>query len=385
MTRPALTAARPALFAFGTVAAAYLVGYLSVVQNKPLFAPDTRYYAGMALWFTGDSQQSAAHEVASYSARYGWESPGAHQLFGWGLTQPRVVYPGLSAPFVQLFGIPGMAVVPGIAMALLVALLTLLLGRRYGYPATVGALLLVCVSPQLMFYGSAMLTESLTALWTAMLLALAWRHGRRPTRAGLVAMVVVTIVAGFTRQATLIPAGAFVVAWFGALVLRRRPNPWAMPALVVTATSVAVQLVQIWLFPSFSQIDQLELKTGEDTLGGALRKLPGLARHILVVDIRNLAIVDHALLVLLALALVSMVVFWRRPESHLLLGSLLAYELYNVTNGVPTAFRYGMPGLAFVLASVALLLAESGRLLGREPDASGPEARPVLEPEGART
>lgn len=371
MTRPRLVGARPALFALGTVAAAYLVGYLSTVQNKPLFAPDTRYYAGMSLWFGGTDQQSAAHQVAAYSAKSGWQSPPADQLFGWGLTQPRVVYPGLSVPFVKAFGIPGMAVVPGIAMALLVVLLTMMLGRRYGYAAATGALLLVCVSPQLMFYGSAMLTESLTALWTTILLALAWHHGRSPTKAGVAGMAAVTVIAGFTRQATLIPAGAFVVAWLAALALRQRPNRWAVPALVVATTSVVVQLLQLWWFPSFSQVDQLKLKTGQDTLSGALREMPALAWHILSVDVRNLAVVDHALLVLLALALASMVVFWRRAESHLLLGSLLAYELYNVTNGVPTAFRYGMPGLVFVVASAALLLAESVNRAydaGRGPD-----------------
>jgi hypothetical protein len=368
--RRASTEVQGRLFTLGVVAAAYLVGYLSTVHNRELFAPDTRYYAGMALWFGGTGKADAAHQVAVESAKQGWVSPGPDQLFGWGLTQPRVVYPALSTPFVKVWGIPGLAVVPALAMAGLVLLLTVLLARRWGNLAAIATMVLVCVSSQLVFYGVAMLTESLTALWSALLLALAWRHARNPGFATTAGMVALTVVSGFTRQATLIPAGAFVVAWLVAVLQRRRPNPWTVPAIAVGATAVVVQLLQMWWFPSFSQVDQLKLRTGEDTLMGAIGQAPELAWSIIKVDASRLAAADHALLVLLVLALVSMVVFWKRSESHLLLGALLAYELYNVTNGVPTTFRYGMPGLVFVAASVALLVAEAGRRFApaREPE-----------------
>jgi hypothetical protein len=363
--RRPLTASQARLATLGIVAAAYLVSYLSTAQMRPLFAPDTRFYGGMALWFGGTSKEEAARQIAAESAKYGWASPGPHQLFGWGLTQPRVVYPGLSTPFVKIWGIPGLAVVPAVAMAALVVVLTVLLARRWGNVAAIATMLLICASPQLVFYGVAMLTESLTALWSALLLAMAWRHARNPNVAAAVGMVVLTVVSAFTRQATLIPAGAFVVAWLVAMLQRHRPNPWKVPALTVGATAVAVQLLQMWWFPGFSQVDQFKMRTGEDTLAGALAQAPDLAWHIVKVDVSRLAAADHALLMLLALALVSMVVFWRRAESHLLLGALLAYELYNVTNGVPTTFRYGMPGLVFVAASVAMLCAEAGGRLTR--------------------
>jgi hypothetical protein len=356
----------------GLIAGVFLVTYVSTVRTKPLFAPDTRYYSAMALWFSGDSQHSAAQEVAAHSARSGWASPPVDQLFGWGLVQPRVVYPALSTPFVKLFGIDGMAIVPGVALALFIALLTVLLVLRWGHLVAVVTVLLICISPMLFFYFAAMLTESLTALWTAVLLALVWRHQRAPSPWLVLALVLVTTISGFTRQATLIPAGAFVAAWVIALVLRQDHLRWRAAALAVGATAIGVQVLQMVLFPGFSQADQFKMKTGADTLGEAVARSPRLAWDIVVVDVRRLAEGDRALLVLLTLALVSMVVFWKRSESHLLLGALAAYELYNVTNGTPTSFRYGTPGLAFVACSVAVLIAAATRRV--DPTALDPTA-----------
>jgi hypothetical protein len=211
-----------------------------------------------------------------------------------------------------------------------------------------------------MFYGSAMLTESLSALWGALTLVAAWHYQRRPGWRPVVWMVALTVISGFTRQATLIPAGAFVTAWLIALLLRRRPNTWGVPALAVGVTSVAVQLLQSLIFPSFSQLDQFKLKTGAHSLGGALWNSPKLAARILQSDLTYFAQADHALLVLITLSVVSMVVFWRRSESHLLLGAILGITLYNVTNGTPTGFRYAMPGLVFYAVSAALLISAAG-------------------------
>lgn len=368
---------RARLFTVAVVASAYAVGYISTIRTRELFVPDSRYYGGMSLWYGGSSQESAADEVAKYSAQFGWASPPADQMFGWGLVQPRVVYPALSTPFVKLFGIDGLAVVSGLAMALLVVVLTVMLGARFGNVAAVGTMVLICTSSQLMFYGSAMLTESLCALWGALLLAVAWRHAREPARANIVLLVALTVVAGFTRQATLIPAGAFVTAWLGAAVLRQKPNRWRAPALAVGATAVTVQLLQTWLFPSFSQAKQFKDKTGADTLVEAILKAPQLAWDIVRTDVINVNAVDRPLLVFFALALLSMVLFWRRSESHLLLGAILAYELYNVTNGVPTAFRYSMPGLVFFATSVAMLFAEVGARSRGHDDATDPVLRDV--------
>lgn len=370
------------------VASTFIATYVSVVTARPLFAPDSRYYAAMALWFGGTSKQEAARQVTELSARSGWETPPVETLFGWGLVQPRVVLPALSMPFVKLWGISGLAVVPALALAALIGVLTWAMARRYGGAAAAATVVVMMCSPLIMFYGSAMLTESLSALLGALALLAAWQYQRRGGWRPVVWMVALTVVSGFTRQATLIPAGAFITAWLVAVVLRRRPNGWGVPALAVGVTSVAVQLLQSALFPTFSQLDQFKAKTGANSVGDALLGAPGLAWRIARTDLSGIASADHALLVLITLSALSMVVFWRRAESHLLLGAILGTELYAVTNGTPTAFRYAMPGLVFFAASVALLIARADPRPDRPPERDDPlpDLSPELEtPTGAST
>ncbi len=358
MTGPmsrALARIRPWLWGGTALLAAYVSVYLAVLKTKPLYAPDTRYYAAMALWFSGLSKDRAAELVATYPGGSAWVTPPVDQLFGWGLVQPRVVYPALSVPFVKVWGIDGMAVVPALATLALVALMAVMVQRRYGWGPALVTSTLVLSSSLLMFFGTAMLTESLTSLWGALILAVTWRWQAVRGRRLLVGLAAVTVAMAFTRQAALIPAGALVVAWLGSVVLRRRDQAWGLPTLVVTTTAVVVQVMQTLVFPTFSQYHQYLAATKTDSLMAALRATPRLAWHILHTDLRNYAAADHALLVLVVLATISGVLLWRRSESHLLLGAFAVVTLLNVTNGTPTAFRYAMPGLVFWVVAIAAL------------------------------
>lgn len=370
------------LFTTAVVGSGFAASYTSVLQNQALYAPDTRYYAAMALRFGGADKQSAAEQVTRYTDASGWVTPSVDQLFGWGLVQPRVVYPALSVPFVKLFGIDGMAVVPALAMAALVVLLTVTLRARYGWAAALGVVLLVVASPQLMFYGSAMLTESLTAVWCALLLIAVWRYQRSPRPLLIGAMVGLTTVMAFTRQSTLIPAAALAVAWIGAAILRDHPRRWAMPAVTVVATTVVAQVAQTLVFPTFSQLNQFLIKTGTKNLREALMASPRLAWKILNADATFLMHYDHALLILIVLSIVAVCVLWRHSESHLLIGAFLGVTVYNVTNGTPTVFRYAMPGLVFYAIAVGALVsraAHAERTIGDEaPDV---EVRPSRLPD----
>lgn len=373
-----LRGSREAVLAGAIVTVTFLVTYAATVTLKPLFAPDSRYYAAMALWFGGESQSEAARQVAELSAQSGWASPAASVLFGWGLVQPRVVLPALSVPFVKLWGIDGMVVVPGLALAAVMAVLAWALFRRYGPVAGISTVVLVMCSSQIMFYGSAMLTESLSALWGALTLVAAWRYVRRPGWLPVAWMVTLTIISAFTRQATFIVAGAFVVAWLVALLLRRRDNSWAVPALSVAVTALAIQVLQTKLFPTFSQLNQFKSKTDADTLTEALLGTPRLAWKIVRTDLAFFAQSDRPLLVLISLSVLSSVIFWRRTETHLLIGAFAGTALYGITNGTPTAFRYAMPGLVFYAASVALLMSSLVSLVARQPD-SPDDLEPVHE------
>jgi hypothetical protein len=360
---------RAELVALLVVGAAFAACYYTTVHYTPLFAPDSRYYAAMALWYGGGDQAEITRQVAQYSAQYGWASPGSDLLFGWGLVQPRVVLPALSVPFVAIWDIPGLAVVPGISLACLVGLLTVMVTRRYGAGAAIATMLLVVCSTQIVKFGAMMLTEGLSALWTALTVFVMWRYLRSPNKRYLVLMVVFTLLAAFTRQAGLITAGAFVVAWIGSRLLRTG-EPWGLPALAVGASAVGAQVLQSLVFP-FSQSNQFQAATGTDSLSEAILASPRLAWEIIRFDVIQAATQDRPVLILVGLAVVGMVIFWRRHESHLLLGALLGAGIYNVTNGTPTGIRYAMPGLVFFVLSCAVLISSAWHAGVRGPEGSG--------------
>lgn len=358
------------------LAAAFAGVVVAIWLEKEPFAPDTRYYAAMALRRIGTSAPDIVAQVRAYDDRFGWPTPIPGTLLGWDLVQPRVVYPLLSAPFVALFGIPGMQVVPIAAFGLAVVAMQWLGSRLAGVTSALFVVLLVLLSRQVVFYSTAMLTEGIAmALIAGIALTLPWR-GRRRSAAALATAVVLTVVLAFTRQTTLIPAGAVFVAWAGAWVATGRArNAWAPFAAWLTATAVGTQVLQSLLWPNFSQLKQFLDKTGTDSLPAAILASPRLAWHIVETDLIAMAKVDRALLALVVLAVVAAVVRWRHTDAHLLMGALAAGMFYNVTNGTPTMFRYTMPGMVFLVVCIAAFVTSITR--GTWPVPDWPRRRPA--------
>ncbi|MFF2274905.1 hypothetical protein [Agromyces sp. NPDC058126] len=347
----------------------------------------------MAYLFGGADPETARDLTVDFADPRGIPVPPVDDLFGWGLVQPRVVYPVLSVPFVKMFGAYGLAVVPLLAAVALTILLTLILMRRYGNVVAVATMLLVNGSLFLMSFHTGMLTESLSGLFAVLALLAAWRWLDRPSPWLLVAMGAATAASAFTRQATLIMAGAFVMAWLLGSIVGRRNSPWMWPAIVVGGTAVGCQVLQSLVFPSFSQLDQFLKQAGAETLGEAILRVPAMLLHILASDAAAMMRADRTLLFLIGLAVASMILFWRRTESHLLLGAILGIALYNVTNGTPTQFRYATPGLVFYVLAAAVIIAHTadrvtkaiadrrnGSMQEGTSDSLPPSAAPSAEP-----
>lgn len=367
------------ILTWSIVLGSFIVGYVAYLLRQPFLYPDSRYYLAMAYWFGGESQESARDLTVEFGEHYNMPIPHIDTLFGWGLVQPRVVLPALAALPVKLFGPFGLA---GTVLVIFVALtiaLTLVLRRRFGNGVAVTIMLLINSSHFLMMFNGGMLTESLSALWTVATLVVAWWWMQKRQWWMLVLLALTVVGAAFTRQATFIVAGAFVIAWLLGSALRRGWNDWTIPALVVALTSVACQLLQSWIFPSFSQLDQFMKKTGTDSLGGAILEIPRMTANILTNDVRTFLYQDVTLLVLIILAVVGAVIFFRRTESHLLIGAILGVALYNVTNGTPTQFRYAVPGLIFYALAAAMVIHRVARDRRAEDTEDTLEARAGVE------
>ena len=94
--------------------------------------------------------------------------------------------------------------------------------------------------------------------------------------------------------------------------------------------------------------------TKTDNLGSALLATPALVKHLIHDDFAAFIRNDP---VILGVSFLSVLMFWRRAESHLLIGAAIAIAIYNVSNGNATEFRYALPGYVFYAASIALVVA----------------------------
>jgi hypothetical protein len=167
-----------------------------------------------------------------------------------------------------------------------------------------------------------------------------------------------TAVFAFTRQAQLIPAGALFVAWLGESIRSRRArNSWLAPAAVIVGTSAATQLLQMALYPGFSQRDQFFAETGADNAAEAVAAIPLLVARLLYRDYLRFRVEDSMMLVFCLLVAIGLVVCWRRVEAWLCLGAIAGGLVYNIANGNPTHLRYFQPGWICALLLVAALLA----------------------------
>jgi len=333
------------------------VGWITTIDHRVLFTGDTRYYAASALTFAGYGHAEALRMMQSYVAAFHMPLPSSDVLFDQSSTNARVVYPALSAPFVRLFGIDGMGVIPAVAAALAFAVMLATGSRRWGWRLAVPPLVLLATSSKTLLFCASMITESLSIMWCALLLmvALARPQGGRSTA---VLLALLTLGLGFTRQATLIPAGAFCLAWL-ALAIRDRAvrNRWAVPAVVVTLTAVVVQVLQLLIWPGYSLVRQWEYSTRTTSVAGALRASPHQFWKIISTDTQTLAAADLPLLVLILATLLAWLLVWRRVEVWLSIGALIGAYFYNVTNGTPSGFRYEMPAIPFMVLCVSALLA----------------------------
>lgn len=357
----------------------FAVGYVAYVRRLPFFYPDSRYYLAMSYWFGGESQESARELTVEFANAYGVPVPETDQLFGWGLVQPRVVLPALAALPVRLLGPFGLAATVLVIVLAMTIVFTQILRRRFGNGVAITVMILVNASHQLMMFNAGMLTESLPALWTALTLIATWVWFRRRSPWLLLAVALTVVGSAFTRQATFIVAGAFVMAWLLGSLLQRRWSEWGWPALVVAGTAVACQVIQTVAFPSFSQLDQFLEKAEADTLGEAVLAIPGMATRILAADVNTFLTRDLTLLILIVLALAAMVLFFRTAEAHLLFGAILGTALYNITNGTATQFRYAVPGLIFFVLAAALTVHAAAQSREKAAASSRGEADSVAE------
>jgi len=347
-----LRAARRAPLAYWLViGGSFAFQLVTTIWHSSLFVPDSRHYWAQALRFGGLPRDQIIEVLCGPLQPFGCLS--AERLLDWDLVRPRFVYPALATPFVKLWGQIGLGVVSIGAAAAFCAVVGWYFARRFGRSIALVTMALGMASSSWFFFLVMMATESLSCLWSALMLVTAWQYARLPARRHLFWLAALVVLAAFTRQAVLVPAFAFGAALVGQwIVARRWRTSFTAPGLVVAGLGLVLQVLQIVLWPN---VGQAGVAHGTDTdLGGWLRQFLATTWRVTSAEVGRIAAGDQALLALGLLTLVAAALRLRQIEAQLAIGGLAAGWLYLAVNAsASTSLRYFEPALVFMLAAVA--------------------------------
>ena len=332
-----------------SVAAKYKYNGLVYGLDFGLYHPDGSLYAVRALDWAGYSEDSAVKEVAAFynSNAYKFNTLSGNDLLynvhpKWAEYYPRILYPLVSVPFVLLFGIPGMLVIP--ALSLLVILLVIgRFGRKLNNQKI--ALILITLlsgSPTILRWMMANTTDALLvglfALSSILLL-----DTNSKNKVWYVGMAILITLTGLTRFSLLFWLGNAIVY----LLQKERAK-----ALYLTAAAL---IISIPTFLSNSGNSFLPVIGDRSYLERAV-SLPYYFLKISFYEFAQLFVLDRILLVVLVLAVIFSLLTLKSFNSRILLMNLFMGLLTGAINGtLGVNFRYQLPIITFVAFQVLLI------------------------------
>lgn len=326
-----------------SVASRVIVNGVSFGFDYSIYQPDGVLYALRTYMFLGEDQLASAKLIESWYFTHA--SSGKHfdpasilpqNTPAWGLVAPRILYPLLSAPFVALFGMAGLLVIPSLSLLLLV-LCIYLIARKYSQ-SNFGLVIaiLILTSPTVLRWMVANITDSLFVALFA-LACLMFETRRYDVRFTFMIGVLI-ILTSITRFATPI--------WL-ALALVDFVNGKRTRSVFISVTALIATIPTYLTQPSNSVLP----REGELTTIEKLLALPESFVKILFIEVAQLAVLDRILLITLALAFILSIMSIKNETSHRFLAVLLSVWAIGAINGsLGVNFRYQLPVVAFACA-----------------------------------
>jgi hypothetical protein len=331
---------------------------LSFGLDFGIFQPDGAHYAYRTLLFLGHESTSAAREVANWYQIHGFKNNNFDStlllptnLSTWGLVAPRVVYSVLSIPFVFLFGIPGMLVVP--ILSLLGFFLSILaLGRRLSNQNF--ALLIVfalSISPTFLRWMLSNITDSPITFFFALVVLVLSSSDSKPIWGSKILLLV--FLTSFTRFCLPVWLSIGLVLFFN----RRR---WE--GLFVLVSSSIAAIPTILFMPSDAVLPGSAPE-------GLIEKLTGVAKSFFVIlfwESAQLAVLDRVLLALIVIGVLVSLLYFKEISSQLYISVLFSVLVIGAINGtVGVNFRYQLPVIGFLAWVLIASLPKAGYRLFR--------------------
>jgi len=306
-----------------------------------IFQPDGAHYTYRTLLFLGHNSTDAANRVVSWYQIHGFKNNIFDTSFltpddesTWGLVAPRVVYSILSMPFVLLFGIPGMLVIP--ALSFLVLLFSVYyIGRLSNHTSLTLAIVFgISISPTVLRWMLSNLTDSpLAAFFAVVVICLIKANDSKNVIFYLAALATLS---SFTRFCLPVWIAITVVMFFNS---RKRDS------LILLTVSLIASI------PTFLYMPTNAVLPGSQPVG-LVSKILGVFLSFFKItfwEMAQLAVLDRVLLAILVLAIGVSILTWREMNSQYFLAVLLSVFFIGAINGtIGVNFRYQLPVLGFM-------------------------------------
>ena len=322
-----------------------------------LYQPDGMYYSQQTLELLGKSKAMAMTEVIS------WYRDNASKFATidlasfydtssnpWLVTKFRVLYPLISVPFVYLFGLTGMLVVPAFSLLLffliIIKIAFLEKTPRVGMVIVLG----LATSTTLLRWTTVNYSDALLLALFSILTYLFYRVKGNWSKQSLVILSTIIIAATFTKQTLPI----WLCIGFSFVHLRQ-----VRVALVVIFSSLFFAAPSVLSFP-FSQYFNSKEAGG---IPVSLINFVFSSIKVNVVEVGQLIVLDRSLLFILIIVFYCAIKSPAKQNTLLLLWTLIGCLIVNSLVGVPGVnFRYLLP----ILPPAILLLLTSNVMLNLE-------------------
>ena len=331
-----------------TIASRFAYNGLVFGFDYGLFHPDGSLYAFKTLTLMGLSQQDAAIQVANWYADHAYklQSIDPKSLYfetnpSWVIYGTRVAYPILSIPFVAIFGMYGLLVIPSLSFLVLVIGIVML-GKHFdNLWIAIAVVFALTVSPTVGRWMLINSTDSLLVAITMILTLLVLKNVKSAFWYPLVSSLV--IIGSYTRFSLFL--------WLGyAIGLALARN--YLRALVLSIVAIASFIPTLFLdFQSAVLPNE-----GSSSLFVKAIKLPISMLKMAFYDGVQLVVLDRVFLIVIAISVILSFKHLKKSVSQYFLSVLLMLWCTAGINGTPGVnFRYELP----ILPLLAWVLIEN--------------------------
>ena len=312
------------------------------------YQPDGKFYTYMALDFLNHNPANSAQQVVDWYLKNGFKMNTftiqdlmPQTSYAYPVISHRILYPLLSVPFVALFGIPGMLVIPAISLLALFMSIQLLANKFNKSLVGLGIILILASSSTVMRWMMVNCTDALlVGLFSFLPLLLCHQFQKKSSAiVGIGLLIVLTSATRFVLP--------FWICIIFTLYFHDRKRISYLFLLLLSALSAIPALkaqISTALLPG---------ETDSSTLT-KIYQLPISFVKVFIIDFLEFGVLDRIFLIFIFITAIQSIRLYRRLSAQLFAASLFAGYVIGAINGtLGVNFRYQIPVLIF--AAWALL------------------------------